>query len=441
VRSQRISRLRFALVESGAYRFFHVLAGNGASAVLGFLLLVVLTRSLAPASFGNFTKIVNFLDIGIILVDASVFAGAGQVAAKYLKTDPARSDMALKIAFYLRLAIAIPFAFIGVLGASFLSNYMFGDTRYIAELRWAFLCIFPGVIVVQTTSILLVASLFSRLAAVTLLKNALRSILVGALFMLGILETQSVVYSYVAAAFAAAGLSVLLCRFDFLRAKGIDWKLTKQIILVNMWAIIGTVGMLGARVDIFMLGRMSDAHETAYYAVALQLASVVSLFSQSLATFVFPKIAAFSRNEEMQAHVVRCAKIAPLALVPLAMFLPASGWIVPMVFGASYQGAVTSFDLLLISAVLTLLLNPVGLLLFPLGRVDLLAKLAVFQLLLRGTINALLIPPLGAAGAAWSDVLTKSVTVVVLILVLRRFLWIDKRSAVLENANGEASES
>jgi O-antigen/teichoic acid export membrane protein len=199
-----IARAKSLMPGSGAGRFLHVLAGNGISAVLGFLLLVILTRSLSPASFGDFTKIVNFLDIGIILIDVSVFAGAGHMAAKYLKSDPARSNMALKIAFVLRLGIAMTFAVLGILFAPALSHYLFGDARFSAELRWVFLAILPAVIVVQATSVLLVSSRFGRLAVVTLLKNVLRFLIVGALLALGILGTQSAVLSYAAAAFAAA---------------------------------------------------------------------------------------------------------------------------------------------------------------------------------------------------------------------------------------------
>jgi O-antigen/teichoic acid export membrane protein len=117
------------LAGSGAHRFLYLLAGNGLSAALGFLLLVMLTRTLAPEAFGNFTKIINFLDIGIVLVDIAVFAGAAQIAAKHIKDDPARAAMALKVAFYMRLAIALLFAVGGYAGSASLSAYLFGDER------------------------------------------------------------------------------------------------------------------------------------------------------------------------------------------------------------------------------------------------------------------------------------------------------------------------
>jgi O-antigen/teichoic acid export membrane protein len=398
-------------------------AGNLLSAGLGLGLLLVLVRTLGPEGFGRVASLVNFLDIGMFLVDMALFSGVVQLAAKYAEGDPARSQMALKIAFFARLALAGAFALAGVVLAPAIARWLFESESDTGTLRLIFLTVMAGAVYSQAISTLLSRKRFNRLAATVLLKNGMRVLVVAGLLVAGLATPGSVAAGYGMAAVLAAAGSLMLCRFDFLAATGHAREIGRELFDVNKWAVVAAVGMLGVRIDLIMIQRLSLPAEVGYYAAATQLVIVVTLFSQSLANFVFPGIAALDGNADMRRHVLRVARLAPLAAVPIAILVPLAVWGVPLVLGPAYAGMQGALVMMLLSAALTLVFNPIGLLLFPLRRVDLLAKAAVLMILMRIVLNLLLIPSLGAFGAATSDLVTKIVVNGGLLVLIWSMLW------------------
>lgn len=405
------------------------LAGNVASAMLGLVLLVVVSRALGPEGFGRVASLVNFLDIGVFLVDMAIFSGAVQLVAKYHGTDPARAQMALKVAFLARLALAGVFAVTGFLAAPAIARFLFDAEENVFDLRIIFLSVLAAAIYTQAISTLLARQNFTKLASATLLKNVTRLAFVILLLWLGLGAPGTIVVAYAVAATVAAMISLALCRFDFLSAPGIDRDVVREMFDINKWAIIAAVGMLGVRIDLIMLERLGAPSEVGLYAAAVQLLIVISLFSQSLANYLFPGLAGLTSADEMKAHVRRFARLIPIALLPIAVLLPASIWLAPLALGESYAGITGALSVMIISAALTLVLNPINLLFFPLGRVDILAKAGILMIVLRIALNFVLIPDFGALGAAGADLVAKIVVNGAMLVLLWRLLDRKDRAA------------
>lgn len=405
-----------------ASRFPVFLLGNAAGAALGLALLVVATRLLGPEGFGRLASLVNFLDMGVFLVDMAIFSGAVHLAARDREADPARAAMALKIAFLARLALAAAFAGAGALAAPAIARFLFGEAAHVLALRAVFVSVLAAAVYTQAISALLSRGSFGRLALVTPLKNAARLALLGALAALGLATPDGAAMAYAGAAVAAAGLALLACRFDFLAVPGFDRGVAREMFGINKWAVVAAFGMLGLRLDIIMLERLGAPAQVGFYAAAAQLVIVVTLVSQSLANYLFPGVSALSARAEMRAHARRCLGLARWAAVPALLLPPLAAWAAPLALGEDYAGMTDALGLMLLGAVLTLAINPLGLLFFPLGRVDVLAKAALGLLALKALLNLLLAPEFGAAGVAAGDLAAKVAVNGLMLVFLARLL-------------------
>ncbi len=189
--------------------------------------------------------------------------------------------------------------------------------------------------------------------------------------------------------------------------------------------------MLGTRIDIFMLSSLSTSVQVGIYASAFQLVTVITIFSQSWSNYLFPKIVAYRTRREMRVHIRRALLMIPAILMPLPVLLVISGYLLPLLLGQRYAPAVSSFDLLAISAFISLTMNPIGLLLFPLRRTRTLATTNILQLALRIALNFLLIPIYGAIGVALAEIVSKVIVSASVILLIVRDVYFGDPDLVL----------
>jgi O-antigen/teichoic acid export membrane protein len=402
-----------------------VLTGNGLSAGLGFLLLVLLGRTLAPAELGIVSPIVSLLDVSQIAIETVFGAGTIRVAARYLESDPRRADMALKLSFWMRLGAAGGFVVLALALAPLLSELLFGSRAWVGELRLALLAIVGVAVHTSLMSVLQVRQRFRRLAVVTLYKNGTRVLLFGGLIAAGAVTVSATVGIYAAAALASAGLALLSVSARFTLRPGVDRGVLKELVDVNKWMFVVMFAHFGGRIDIFMLSSLSTPEQVGQYTVAFQLCVAVAVLGQSLVTTLLPRVSALDDPGQMQTYLRTCLRLVPLALVPLAAAFALSGWLIPWLLGESYADAAPVFNIVLTSSLITLVANMPLMLLFPLGRVDVIAIGTLTQVVLRVALNLVLIPRHGALGAALADVTGRVLPTLVMIgttwWLLRRF--------------------
>jgi lipopolysaccharide exporter len=431
--------LRFRKYLHAATNLGAVVIGNFASAALGFAVLLILTRTLSPAEFGVLAPIAAFLDMGQIIIETSIVAGAVQVAVRYLQTDPDRAHMAFKIGFIMRSAVAGALCVVGLISAPWIAASLLGGHAWTSELVVTLVAINFVAVYLSSMSVLLTAQRYGKLAIATTLKNGLRVAIIGALVAIGALSVNSAVWAYAAAALGSALISLCLAPPAFLRVPGWSASIAHEVVSINKWAALAVIALLGTRIDVFMLSSMSTDVQVGVYASAFQLISVITIFSQSSANFLFPKIVSYRTRREMQAHVKRTLAFAPIVALPLPVLLLVSASLIPFVLGPTYAPAVAAFDVLAVSAFISLLFNPIGLLLFPLRRTQTLATTNIAQLVIRLVLNFLLIPNYGAVGVAFAEIISKLlVTGIVLALICFDVFRGDPDAAVSEPKSGDA---
>jgi O-antigen/teichoic acid export membrane protein len=412
-----------------------VVAANAVSAGLGFLVLALLSRQLSPAGFGVLAPIISVLDLGQVLIDSIVAAGAVHVAVQKLKSNPAHAAMAFKIAFCIRMGAAGIVVALGWPAAPWLSDLLFGSAAWTAELRLACMAVPAIAVYMSAISVLQSRQDFARLSVLTVYKNALRLAFLVVLAVAGMLSIDAAVWAICLAAAGAAVLAVLTAPFGYLRVPGIDRTIAGEMFAVNKWMMIMMIGYVGGRIDVFMLSGLSVAEQVGWYSAAFQLCLAITLVSQSLLTTLFPKTSGLQTPAEMRAYWNRSLKLSLVVIVPYGLLLALSSWITPLLLGEPYANAAPVLNLLAGSAFLTLATNPAILLLFPLGEVRVLALAGLAQLAIRIVLNLFFMPVYGATGAAGAELLAKVVTIGLTLIIIDRVLRSKQRA---DEASGAA---
>lgn len=389
---------------------------------MGFAILVVLVRALGPQGFGTLATLLTLVDTGQVLTEAVLAAGMIQAASRQLREgDLARADAAYRLSLLLRLGSGLLAFAVGWLAAAPLSRWLFASEAWAGAVRIAFASLVAVVLYGFPISVLQVQQRFLRLALVSQYRNAARLAALLILVALGTLEVRSAVWAIFVASSIAAVAAFGSIPLGFLRRRGGDRAVAREVLGTSRWMLLAAVGLPGARIDIFMLSGLGSAAEAGIYAAALQLCAAAAILSQAVVTTILPKAAAFRTASEMRSHLRRCARYGPLILAVLLLVLPLSPWLLPWLLGAAYGRTVPVFDLLFASALFTLATNPILMLAFPLGEVRLFALASLTQVGLRVPLNVFVIPAFGAVGAAVIDLLVKLLSVgVVLALLARR---------------------
>jgi len=393
-----------------------VFTGNSLSAAMGFVTAVLLARTMSPTEFGLLSPMVSILEISQIFMNTVIGSSMLLFVSKHLESNPAKAEMGFKIGFWLRMAAALCISSIGFLGADKLSKMFYGNCAMSGQLRLCFVAVMGVALYTASQSVLQVRRQFLRLAVVTLYKNAMRVIAVVVLVAFGWLSVVVTVKVYVVVAFLSALVALFSVSHAYLARPGFDRDTVREMFATNRWMFLLLIlFVVGSRLDIFMLASLSEPLEVGRYTAAFQLSSSLALLGQALITTLLPEIAGFRARDRMFGFLRTYLKLFVLLPVPIVLILFLGPWLFPLVMGPQYVGDGTLFNLLAMTTVITVASNPALMVLFPMGQAKVLALGVVMQIGLRIPLNLIYIPRYGATAAASSDLVSKVISVVVML--------------------------
>lgn len=190
-------------------------------------------------------------------------------------------------------------------------------------------------------------------------------------------------------------------------------------------ALVGGIGVLYDRIDVVILSRLGDAVDVAHYSVAYALAKLAWVFPSVVGAAFFPVYARLTREDPPRAAPALFLMVRILAVVSgsVAFFLTFGGRdLLTWVFGARY--ADSAVPLAILGWVLVTLFESYvvwyAILAARLERR--IVRIQIASLLLNIAANVVLIPELGAAGAALAFLISDSFSAVGQFLLVHRRL-------------------
>ena len=174
--------------------------------------------------------------------------------------------------------------------------------------------------------------------------------------------------------------------------------------------------------DVFMLKIAGDDEMLATYGSAFRYYSLLSLALGAVHAVLLPMVQRSSSHRELQEILDRHRRIAAAFVVVVALAGWLGGWAIPWVDAGKYPGAVATFRVLCVSAVISFAFSPHVNLIMRFERFRFLLWLILAALALNVALNLVLIPAYGALGAALATAVSAATVTVSIYLESRKLL-------------------
>lgn len=182
------------------------------------------------------------------------------------------------------------------------------------------------------------------------------------------------------------------------------------------------------QVDLILLGLLSNATQAAYFAASMRLASLVTFGLMAIGTVSGPLIAsAYNRNElaELTRIARMTARFSTAFAAVIAAVLVVIGRPALALFGPGFGEAYPVLLILLAGGLFNSITGSVSYLLIMTGREKAAVLILASALMVAVFANLLLVPQLGAVGAAIASTLGLAGWNIAMAIYMRRSLGID----------------
>jgi O-antigen/teichoic acid export membrane protein len=196
----------------------------------------------------------------------------------------------------------------------------------------------------------------------------------------------------------------------------------------------GVMSLLNLRLDFILLSVMAGPAVLGVYAVASKFAELIRIFGMALQYVFYPRFARVAR-ERARANarrlIPRVALLSSGCLVPLWL---AAGFVIPEFYGSAFDSAVGPTRIILFGLALDGVAGVVSGFLYGVGRPGLNSLAMGAGLAVTVVLDLILIPPLGAIGAATASAVAYTTTA----LALLWFFWRVEQTADRPISEGPA---
>ena len=384
--------------------------GASAIAALGG---IILARAAGPTVRGQYAAVTSWFGVLMIVGDA------GQTAAVcyYVARDPQRARGYVATSRTMMLVTGTAAVVGGLVTASALAH---GDPGLTASYRLIFAGSAFGFVGASYTFGLQARSI-ERWNLVRLSQPALYLAGIILLWQLHRLNLRTVVGALIATTVIQLGYAYLWCRRSDLAPGHFQPELVRPLAQygVTQFAAIAPA-TVNALLDQLVLSQIVPAIDLGRYAIAVSITLVPVPLVSAIGNVAFPRLAArrVATSRRLQRTAIwASAGVATAILLPVAA---AAYWMIPLVFGPAYRGAVPLLWLLVPGAVFLACGQVAGDLLRGLGKPGLVATAQGLAAVFTVALLVALVPLAGVAAAAIASTTAYGVALAVMIRSLRQ---------------------
>ena len=386
---------------------------------IGFILLPIYTRIISKQEYGLFDYLTTVgLLLGVV-VTLEITQAIYRFIPEY-KEEPLKQIKLASTGFWFSIGMysllcVFCFVFSTQLAEILLDDAMFAELVKITSILFlsnAILYNFTSLMRAKLLSKQVV--LVSTLNAIFVASFSLILVVYLKLGLLGLITGQLIGVSlsiFVALIFVKAWVKLVFC-----------FKSLKQMLSFSAPLILSSIGVvLSMFVDRVMLKEFLGAEQLASYAVAIKIASIVTLLMVGFQSALTPLIYANYQKEETPQKIAKLFHFyLSASVLSLLLLGGAAHWLVTIVAGAQYAEAASYVAPLVCAAFFSSIY-----LFFPglsiAKKTSVIAFVNVFVGLLNVVLNYVFIPKFGALGAAFSTLFSVSVALIFNAVLAQRF--------------------
>jgi len=399
--------------------FLAVLSSNAIATGIGFVVNIIIARSLPVQAYGVFGTLAVILSMLPMILDMGL--GTAIVRFACVEDDDSRAVILNSVNLF-KFCAGLFLTLLSIACAKPLSNLLFNESTYTSSLRIVFIGAFFQQLAFTFQSFLQTRPTLTLYTSFNLLPAAVKLLLFATAVTFGVVTLKLAMVFFSICSLVAFVWGIFLFR-ERLRLQ-FDRDLLKKLLLFSRWVAVSTIlSVVLTRVDIFMLNKLADKLQLGYYYAAFQLAFVFPIITMSLTNTLLPKVSALSTVKQQREYVRRIVRFAPLVAVGYVLVAEAAQWLLPLCFGARYQQAVMPFICLLSVFMLGMIITPLGMIVYPLNKPHLHVYLFGVQIAVNIAVDYLMIPGYGAVGAAMGTVAAKLLGALMICTWIWRHLY------------------
>jgi O-antigen/teichoic acid export membrane protein len=389
---------------------------------IGFILLPIYTRIISKQEYGLFDYLTT---IGLLL-GVVVTLEVTQAIFRFIPEYKEEHHKQIKLAstgFWFSLSMYSLLCLFCFIFSSELALTLLDDEIYSNLIKTTSILFLSNAVLYNFTSLMRANFLtkqvviVSTLNAVFVASFSLLLVVYFELGLLGLISGQLIGVSLsviVAFTLVKSWVTLVFC-FESL----------KEMLSFSAPLIFSSIGVVLAMfVDRVMLKEFLGAEELASYAVAIKIASIVTLLMVGFQSALTPLIYANYEKKETPSKIAQLFHLYLLAsfcsLMVLGFF---AHWLVELVAGVQYIDAANYVAPLVCSALLSSMY-----LFFPglsiAKKTSMIAAINVFVGILNVALNYVFIPKYGALGAAYSTLFSVFIALVMNVVLAQRFYQI-----------------
>jgi O-antigen/teichoic acid export membrane protein len=401
-----------------------VAAGRVVALALGFALQVVMARFLTRSTYGEVTLVIAIVGLVAAVSKLGLDDGILHQFPKW-EDDDAKAYGVVRASFIIALVSGSVFGASLFVLAPYLSSTVFGNSSLDPLFR-------ISAIVVPFLTLTAVAVSFARSvedARVHTYVNQFinpcaRFVLMAALVVSGF-RALGAVAGHVIGNILAGLLALFLIR-DLIPTPSRETVRMYRPVLLYSLPLVAVEGLnsIVVNIDLYLLGYFLSSGVVGEYNIALQVSNLFYPIHYSFSFLLPPVLARFyKRNERTKMRklyqiVTKWVVVLALPLLVLFMFLPRM--IIGTLFGSEYTGAATALRILAVGNFFKIATGLIDASLIALGKNRIVASIVGFRLFVNTALGVVLVPELGAAGAAVSTAIALISSNTISALVLYR---------------------
>jgi O-antigen/teichoic acid export membrane protein len=179
--------------------------------------------------------------------------------------------------------------------------------------------------------------------------------------------------------------------------------------------------------DILFVSHYFGHGEAGIYSAAVKISALIP-FGLTIVDFVFtPRISAvFAKNDRklLQQYISHAARIVMIITIPLSLVLIVSGKYLLMIFGDDFQTSYLPLIILISGQLINAFTGMVGPLMTMTGNQRIFLGVYVIASVIDLGLNVLLVPRMGATGAAIASAVSISILNLIMYVIVRKRLQI-----------------
>ncbi|MGZ4870014.1 MAG: flippase [Halobacteriota archaeon] len=399
---EKAAKLKRGSLVRGIKNSVLLFGGNAISAVISFVVTVYIARLLPVSDFGSYITVISFVTLFGIFTDFGINTVIIREGAKNPEDTHNLIFSAMGLKYLMSLA-----SMLAVIVFALFTPYSFEVKALIALMS---ITLLMGGIGSMFSAVF---NIYQDMKYISIIQIAERTTFASFafIFLIAGLGVPGVILAIIIAAFVSLMLSFALSRRIHYYKLNFRPILDYTILMPAFWfGIAGLLGTVWQRVDTIMLSLLTNMTQVGLYTPAVNYVGIGDMAVLALTGAFFPIVSRTVHERRVSKKELSkyLGYFAVAGLVIVAVTYAFGGELMILAFGPKYAESIVFINILIIGFALNLVTIPTSLLLDATNNQKVHVLNATYLTGVNVGLNLILIPALGALGAAYATTISQS---------------------------------